>query len=105
MATTTPRKSIVTEVRELVDGLTYAQQEALLAEMLEVLFSDPKDYRDLTDYRVDVVEQLIAMRDGYAKLASEQSTEWDREAKFYERQARNIAPAAIEAGMRALSAA
>lgn len=98
-ATTTP-KSILAEVRDLMDGLTYAQQESLLSELLEVLFRDPKDYDDVNDFRVDALEDLVNLRDSYAELAEEQSAQWDLEAEFKQRLARSISPAAIEAGLR-----
>lgn len=100
MTATTANKSILAEVSDLVDGLTFAQQEGMLRELLEVLFADPKDYDSLSDYRVDVVESAIALRDEYATLSAEQAKQWDREAAFNERQARRISPAAIADALR-----
>jgi hypothetical protein len=78
MATTI--RTITQEVRELMDGLTPAQQESMLAEMLEVLATDPREYTNVNDYRVDTVEMLVDLRDSYERLAGEQLAQWDREA-------------------------
>ncbi|CAG9172468.1 hypothetical protein CURE108131_23055 [Cupriavidus respiraculi] len=74
-------KTISQEVRELIDGLTPAQQESLLAEMLEVLATDPKEYANVNDYRVDTVEMLVDLRDSYERLAGDQMAQWDRAPK------------------------
>lgn len=77
------------EVDDLMNGLTFSQQESLLRELLLVLATDPSEYgndeKSLSDYRAETVEQLVDLRDSYEQMAGEQLDQWDREARVHAR--------------------
>lgn len=76
MAKTT--RTISQEARDVLNGMTDAQRDAFVLEVLEVMATDPKEYGSLHDYRVETVEMLEDLTGQYKRLAGEQLDTWSR---------------------------